>query len=247
MLSGQGWLVQANLGRRELIEESGPVGFGNLVPSLGKLRYRGLALRSSLLCPVVHASQRDIQARSQVLFGLVQDLECLVALLLHVRQPGEDDPVLQVLGFPCLGRAQKGSGIRHLTLPRQHVNTEQGRDFLVLGPRLLGLAQSLFDPRPVALIDGLAEGLLDPATSDLEPQLRLAVGRRDQDRQGLINLARFGQGPGQCQTGCFRSIWALTGVAECGDAFFFPAQARVALGQHQVELHQRFWLMGRNR
>ena len=98
--SGQFSLAKLDLGPRKLIEEARPVRGIKLVPGFGQLGHRGLGLGAALPRPVVEASQGELQARSQVLLGLVQDLERFGALFLALREPGEGEPVLQVLRVP---------------------------------------------------------------------------------------------------------------------------------------------------
>ena len=100
-------VAEPDLRHGEPIKERGSVGGRELVPRLRQLCHRGLGRIAALQAPEVQASQLNLQVRTQVLLGLVEDLQRVGTLALPPGQPGEGEPILEDSRIVGLCRAQE--------------------------------------------------------------------------------------------------------------------------------------------
>ena len=181
---------------------------------------------------------------AQRLFRPVEDLQrfrrvlCRVLARLAVGQPGQDQPVADLLRFVVDALFQLLVGLGEAVPGDQEVDAGQadvGRLLLVLG-RLL---EEVFGGGPVALVRGQLEGAENEEARRLEARFEQVGRLLDQVvviDQRLIGLADGEQGGGPTQKGRCPARRVRHGPAEDGQLEVGIAEVAVALAEEQVGL-----------
>ena len=229
-------VAEPDLGRSEPIEERGPVGGGDLLASRRQLRHRGPGRVAPLQAPVVQAGQLDVQARAQVLLGLVEDLQGRRRPCPALGQPGQREPIPEVARLLGQGRGQERPGVVQAVLGGEQVEAEQDERLDGLGSAFSASRSCRSTSGQFRWSRGWRTRLLEQEPHEIEPPLGLARRHRQEDRDRLVELARPGQGPGELDAGRFRTPIALGGPPQGIQPLLVGTQAAVAFGQHEVEL-----------